>query len=98
MLGGSSHGNSCLRICRVRNGLCIPLPRSALSRGRNTSVVVKRDKFFVMGTDEKDLFRYASMAAFAIQTRPWRWEVDLCKNFVNVDLGFVEELDERWLE
>lgn len=61
-------------------------------------VVVKREKFLVMGTDEKDLFRLASITAFAIQTRPWRWEVDLWKSFVNVDLKFVEELDERWLE
>lgn len=61
-------------------------------------VVVKREKYLVMGTDEKDLFRLASVTAFAIQTRPWRWEVDLWKSFVNVDVKFVEDLDERWME
>lgn len=40
-------------------------------------VVAKREKYLVMGTDEKDLFRLTSITAFAIQMRPWRWEVDL---------------------
>ncbi len=61
-------------------------------------VIVKRDKFLVMGTDEKNLFRLATATTFAIQTRPWRWEVDLWKSFLNVDFGFLEGLDDRWLE
>lgn len=61
-------------------------------------VVVKREKYLVMGVDEKDLFRLASATTFAIQTRPWRQEVDLWKSFVNVDVGFIVALDERWME
>lgn len=60
--------------------------------------MAKREKYLVMGTDEKDLFRLASITVFAIQMRPWRWELDLWKSFVNVDLQFVEELEERWME
>lgn len=61
-------------------------------------VVVKREKFLVMGTDEKDLFRLTAVTAFAIQNRPWRQEVDLWRSFINVDAQFVEGLDEWWLE
>jgi hypothetical protein len=63
-----------------------------------SKVVLKRDKFLVMGTDEKELFTLAAATTFAIQTKPWRWEVDLWKSFVNVDLEFLEGLDDRWLE
>jgi hypothetical protein len=52
----------------------------------------------VMGENQEDLLRLAVAATFAIVTRPWRLEVDLWKSFVNVDLKFLEELDERWLE
>jgi hypothetical protein len=51
-----------------------------------------------MGTDEKNLFRLATATTFAILTRPWRWEVDLWKSFLNVDFRFLEGLDDRWLE
>ncbi|MCJ1287642.1 hypothetical protein MMC26_006994 [Xylographa opegraphella] len=61
-------------------------------------VVVKRDLFLVMGEDEKDLQKMATAVTFAIQTRPWRLEVDLWKSFVNVDLKFLEEMDDKWLE
>ncbi|MCJ1377759.1 hypothetical protein MMC17_000855 [Xylographa soralifera] len=61
-------------------------------------VVLKRDLFLVMGEDEKDLQKLATAVTFAIQTRPWRLEVDLWKSFVNVDLKFLEEMDDKWLE
>lgn len=61
-------------------------------------VVVKRDKYLVMGADEKELFRLASAVTFAIQMRPWRLEVDLWKSFVNVDAKFLGRLDDKWLE
>ncbi|MCJ1417711.1 hypothetical protein MMC32_004056 [Xylographa parallela] len=61
-------------------------------------VVLKRDLFLVMGEDEKDLQKVATAVTFAIQTRPWRLEVDLWKSFVNVDLKFLEEMDDKWLE
>lgn len=61
-------------------------------------MVVRRDKFLVMGTDEKDLFRLAAITAYAIEMRPWRLEVDLWKSFVNVDGKFFEGLQDEWLE
>ena len=61
-------------------------------------VFVKRDLFLVMGVDEKDLFRYATAAVYAVQTDPWRLEVDLWRSFVNVDLAGLEALDPKWLD
>ena len=60
-------------------------------------VWVRQDTFLVMGTDESDLLKLASAVTYAIQTAPWRLEVDLWRSFVNVDLEFLEGLDERWL-
>ncbi|TVY87687.1 hypothetical protein LAWI1_G006032 [Lachnellula willkommii] len=61
-------------------------------------VVVKRDKYLVMGETEEECRRLTVACAFAIQMRPWRWEVDLWKSFVGVDTGFVEGLDDAWLD
>jgi hypothetical protein len=61
-------------------------------------IVLKRDKFLVMGTDEKDLEKYTAALTFAIQMRPWRLEIDLWKSFVNVDMKFLEGLNDEWLE
>lgn len=60
-------------------------------------VWVRQDTLLVMGTDEKDLLKLASAVTYAVQTDPWRLEVDLWRSFVNVDLGFLEGLDEKWL-
>lgn len=62
-----------------------------------STVVLKRDAFLVMGRDEKELLEFTAATAYAIQRRPWRWEVDLWKSWVNVDVGFLGRLDERWL-
>jgi hypothetical protein len=35
---------------------------------------------------------------WAVQTRPWRLEIDLWRSFVNVDVEFLEGLDRRWLD
>lgn len=59
-------------------------------------VVAKRDKFLVMGEDETDLLKLVTGVTYAVQTRPWRQEVDLWMSFINVDLGFLENLNERW--
>lgn len=59
---------------------------------------VKRDMVLVMGEDETDLERLVAAATFALQTNPWRLEVDFWKSFVNVDLPFLEKLDQKWLE
>ena len=61
-------------------------------------VIVKRNLFLVMGTDEDDLFELAAGVTFAIQTRPFRLEVDLWKSFVNVDIAFLEALNDKWLD
>ena len=61
-------------------------------------VLIKRDLFLVMGEDEEDLQKYAVATTFAIQTDPWRLEVDLWRSFVNVDIGFLEGLKEEWLD
>ena len=61
-------------------------------------VIVAMDMFFVMGVDAADCRKLASGATFAAQTEPWRMEIDFWRSFVNVDLDFLERLDERWLE
>ena len=61
-------------------------------------VVVKRDMLLLMGCDEEDLKRLVLGVVFAVQTVPWRTEVDLWKSFINVKLDFLDELDEIWLE
>ena len=61
-------------------------------------VVVKKDLLLVLGTDEEDLLKYSTAATFAIQTEPWRLEVDLWRSFVNVDVAFLEGLQEEWLD
>jgi hypothetical protein len=62
------------------------------------SVAIKRNVFLVMAKDEQELAKLATATVFAIERRPWRWEVDLWKSFINVDIGFVERLDDWWLE
>lgn len=63
------------------------------------SVVIKRDSLLVMAKMEDDLFKLASAATYAVQTfDTWRLEIDLWRSFVNVDLGFLERLDRRWIE
>ena len=61
-------------------------------------VMNRGDVILVMGNDEKDLFKFCTAVTFALQTKPWLREVDLWKSFVNVDLEFIEGLDEHWLE
>lgn len=60
-------------------------------------VIAKRDAYLVMGEDEKELLKYASATAYAVQRQPWRWEIDLWKSWVNVDIEFLRKLDDRWL-
>jgi len=61
-------------------------------------VIVKRNLYLIVGTDEKDLEKCAIATTFVIQMEPWRLEVDLWKSFVNVDMEFVEKLDTAWLD
>ncbi|KAK4693776.1 hypothetical protein P7C71_g3680, partial [Lecanoromycetidae sp. Uapishka_2] len=61
-------------------------------------VLVKRNLYMVMGTDEEDLQKFAIATTFVVQMEPWRLEVDLWKSFVNVNFEFLEGLDSRWLD
>jgi hypothetical protein len=61
-------------------------------------VFVKRDLVLVMGKDEEELRKYVLGVIFALQTSPWRMEVDLWKSFVNIGLDFLKGLDSSWLE
>lgn len=64
--------------------------------GKN--VLVKRDLYLVMGKDEEDLLKYTTATIFAIQTEPWRLEVDLWRSFINVDMKFLDSLQVEWLD
>ena len=58
----------------------------------------KRDLLLVMGKDEDHLQLVTGAVTFAIQTIPWKMEIDLWKSFINVDLKFLLSLDEKWLD
>jgi hypothetical protein len=61
-------------------------------------VIVAKDLILVMGRDEKNLRQLAEGVTWAVQTKPWRLEIDLWRSFVNVDVEFLEGLDRRWLD
>jgi hypothetical protein len=67
-------------------------------KGKAKKIVVKKDCFLVCGSDEKECLQLSMATLWAVERKPWRWEVDLWKSFVNVDIGFLEALDEMWLE
>ncbi|XPS80532.1 hypothetical protein M3J09_012484 [Ascochyta lentis] len=60
-------------------------------------VWVAKDLVVVMGRDEKELRRFSEGVTWAVQTKPWRLEVDFWRSFVNVDVEFLEGLDPAWL-
>ena len=60
-------------------------------------VVHRRDLILVMGESSEDLLRLGAAVTFALQTKPWLREVDLWKSFINVDLEFLDQLDELWM-
>lgn len=59
-------------------------------------VVVRKDAFLVMGVDREECRRLTTAAVWAVNTRPWRLEVDPWKSWFGVDLGFLEGLGGRW--
>lgn len=79
------HRQACLRVEPFRKVL-------------GEKVVVRRDAFLVMGRDEEELLVLAAAVVFAVQTEPWRLEVDLWRSFVNVGVEVLEGLDAGWLE
>lgn len=56
----------------------------------------KKDLILVMAQGEDELKKIATAVTYAVQTKPWRLEIDLWKSFVNVDLPFLEGLNEAW--
>ena len=62
------------------------------------NVIISRNLFMVMAPTEADLLKLATAMTFAIQTDPWRLEVDLWRSFINVDMQFLEEMRGEWLE
>jgi hypothetical protein len=61
-------------------------------------VIVCRDAYLVMGETEDECHKFSCAVTFAVQTRPWRLEVDLWRSFVNVTGEFLESLPDRWLD
>ncbi|OCK76507.1 hypothetical protein K432DRAFT_335574 [Lepidopterella palustris CBS 459.81] len=61
-------------------------------------VIVKRDLYLVMGKDEAELRKLAVGVTWAVQTEPWRLEIDFWKSFVNIELEFLEGLNTVWLD
>jgi hypothetical protein len=61
-------------------------------------VVVAKDLVLVMGRDESNLRQLSEGVTWAVQTKPWRLEMDFWRSFVNVDVGFLEGLAAAWLE
>lgn len=59
-------------------------------------IKVRKDVVLVMGTDEEDLLKLAAAATFTVQTQPWRMEIDFWKSFVNVDVEFLDGLQDDW--
>ncbi|KAJ4356406.1 uncharacterized protein N0V89_004439 [Didymosphaeria variabile] len=65
---------------------------------RNEKVIVARDLILVMGEDRGECRRLSEGVTWAVTTKPWRLEIDFWRSFVGVDLKFLEDLDEKWLE
>ena len=61
-------------------------------------VFVKRDMVFIRAVNQVELRGLVMGVVLAVQTMPWRLKIDLWRSFVNVDLPFLEALDEGWLE
>jgi len=59
---------------------------------------VKRDIVLVMAEDEEEMPGLLTQMVFQIQTHNCGYEVDWWRTFVNVELGFLEELDKAWLD
>ncbi|KAL1606580.1 hypothetical protein SLS60_003985 [Paraconiothyrium brasiliense] len=65
---------------------------------KKEKVIVARDLILVMGEDRGECRRLSEGVTWAVTTKPWRLEIDFWRSFVGVDLKFLEELDEKWLE
>lgn len=61
-------------------------------------VVIKRDMILILAEDEEELLLLTSAVTFAVQTQPWRLEVDYWKSFINVDSAFLNGLQDGWYD
>ncbi|EEQ92317.2 uncharacterized protein BDCG_07437 [Blastomyces dermatitidis ER-3] len=61
-------------------------------------VVIKRDMVLILAEDEEELLLLTSAVTFAIQTQPWRLEVDYWKSFINVESAFLDGLQDGWYD
>jgi hypothetical protein len=61
-------------------------------------VFICKDLVVVMGKDEKDCRLLSAAVTWAVQTRPWRLEIDFWRSFVGVDKDFLEGIDRAWLD
>jgi hypothetical protein len=80
----------------MQHAIDLRLSRWKAQLGNN--VKVRRDLVLVMGEDREELEKYMLGTVFALQTSPWRLEVDFWRSFVDVDVGFLENLDKKWVE
>jgi hypothetical protein len=60
------------------------------------NVVHKRDMVLIMARDPGDCRDLTAAAVWALETRPWRVEVDPWKSWWNVDVAFLQGLDDAW--
>lgn len=74
------------------------IERSKVGRLWKKNVAVKRNGIIVMAESEEELRKLVTRVIYAVQTRPWWRHIDMWKSFVNVDLDFLESLNEKWLE
>ena len=66
--------------------------------GMETKCMFRKDKLLVMGASQEECLKLSVAATYALQNRPWVREVDLWKSFVNVDLQFLKDMDQRFLD
>ncbi|KAG8420581.1 hypothetical protein J3459_010943 [Metarhizium acridum] len=81
----SAHWNTLKRLERLQNKF-------------GDRVVSRGDLIFVMAEDAEELLKTCTAVTFAIQTKPWLREIDVWKSFIDVDLDFLESLDDFWLD
>lgn len=61
-------------------------------------VVHRADLILVMAEDVEELLKMCTAVTFVMQTKPWLREVDLWKSFIDVDLDFLQNLEDFWLD
>lgn len=60
--------------------------------------LLRQDMVIIMAEDQEELLKLTAAVTFAIQTRPWRLEVDYWNSFINVDVEFMNALKGDWYD